>query len=363
MTNFLEKLKPLLKHPHPPAFLLLVLLILLPATIYIINRVTTNTRVISASTATVTLSLSANPTTVTPGSTFSITITVDPTAGNHSVSAVTLELTYPSNLVTLNSTTPGPFFDQSLSNTQSLKIIDSTTPGRAKITLGAPCSSLTPVPTGPPGPCYTNNTINTLATLNFTANTTASGPATIAFDTPTVAIAALTQTTNVVDTTQLNPVSVNIQSSSTPLLSDSFGTIASSTIPNWSEQNPAEVTILTNDSEATGATGGYLRIGNGGWVKRAINATGYSNLKLSYVWRGDSQAESSDSGYIDYCLGATCTSFTTLKTHPLNSSSWSTLQTINLPTSVNNTTFTLRFRTTASASDEHFRIDTVTVGL
>lgn len=159
-----------------------------------------------------------------------------------------------------------------------------------------------------------------------------------------------------IDWIKISPVTVP-QS----LFTTDFGTTSSSSVSSWTEVDPAETATVGNDSEASGATGAYLKLGNNGSVKRVINATGKSNLKLTYKWRGDNQGESSDLGRIEYCIGTNCSTYTQLAQHAFNSTSWSSLQTITLPTSLNNTSFTLRFRATTSATDEHFRVDDVTV--
>jgi len=150
--------------------------------------------------------------------------------------------------------------------------------------------------------------------------------------------------------------------------SDSFGTVNSSSVTNWDEQDPAEITSGSGeDSSRPGSpTTKFAKIGQSsggtdGWIRRTINATGFQSLQLKYYWRGDSDAESNDLGIVEYCLGATCTSFNQLVTHALNNTSWSGQQTINLPSSLNNSVFRIRFRNSSSNTDEYFRVDDVEV--
>src|SRR3990172_9462401 len=148
--------------------------------------------------------------------------------------------------------------------------------------------------------------------------------------------------------------------------SDSFGSVNSTTVTNWDEQNPAE--ILTGSGEDSPRAGSptqqFAKIGDNGWIRRTINASGFQSLQLKYYWKGDSDAENNDFGRVEYCSGATCTSFpggNLLASHVLNNTSWSSEQTVNLPASLNNSSFRIRFRTESSSSDEFFRVDDVSV--
>lgn len=118
-------------------------------------------------------------------------------------------------------------------------------------------------------------------------------------------------------------------------------------------------------------SGRFAKIDDGEWICRSINATGFNTLSLKYYWRGDNDAEdgSPDFGLVEYATGGTCdspTGLTTLATHELDNNPpggevWSSLQSIGLPGALNGTTFLLRFRNTANANSEDFRIDGVTV--
>ena len=147
--------------------------------------------------------------------------------------------------------------------------------------------------------------------------------------------------------------------------SDSFGTSDSSTVTNWDEQNPAEILGSTSGEDTTRdgtSSNKFAKIGENGWIRRTVNATGLQSLQLKYYWKGDNDAESTDRGRVEYCSGATCTSgFNELTNHQLNNTSWSSQQTINLPSSLNNSSFRIRFRNDASQSDEYFRVDQVDV--
>lgn len=158
--------------------------------------------------------------------------------------------------------------------------------------------------------------------------------------------------------------------------SDNFGTGDSvNDVPNWDEagSNGANGTIAkspTSDNNSASPDGGrFALIDGGGWICRSVNATGYNTLVLKYYWRGDIDAEDNEYGFVEYATGGTCaapTGLTTLATHELDdgntgTSSWSALQSIGLPGSLNGTTFLLRFRDAANANDESFRIDGVSI--
>ncbi|MBP7006599.1 MAG: peptidoglycan-binding protein [Candidatus Pacebacteria bacterium] len=108
-----------------------------------------------------------------------------------------------------------------------------------------------------------------------------------------------------------------------------------------------------------------------GSICQQIDASGFENLVLKYYWRGDSGAEdNSDLGKIEYLFNGSCESadnqWTNITSHELNnedanSTSWSTLQALNLPDVLDNEEFFIRFRGIVSASDEYFRVDGVSV--
>ncbi|MBM2817714.1 MAG: hypothetical protein HW401_304 [Parcubacteria group bacterium] len=169
------------------------------------------------------------------------------------------------------------------------------------------------------------------------------------------------------------------------LLNDSFGTGNNQDdIPDWEEEGQdnngdaraQNATDNASDEEgfspADGdGTGRFAKIDNGEWICRSINATGYNTLSLGYYWRGDNDAEdgSPDFGLAEYATGGTCdspTGLSSLATHELDNNPaggevWSSLQSVGLPVALDGTTFLLRFRNTANASSEDFRIDGVTV--
>ncbi len=161
----------------------------------------------------------------------------------------------------------------------------------------------------------------------------------------------------------------------TSLLSDGFGTGATddtfNETPSWAEAgntgNDAEKRQAagggSNDSASSNGDRFALMLGENGHICRTVNATGYNTLTLSYLWRGDFNAESDDDGIVEYATGGTCaspTGLTTLVSHPLDTTTWQT-NSINLPGALSNTSFFLRFRVNSSQPSEDFRIDGVSL--
>jgi hypothetical protein len=155
------------------------------------------------------------------------------------------------------------------------------------------------------------------------------------------------------------------------VFTDSFGTLASSTVTGWSEDDGA-----TNDTAIVAAGvgnnspspdgGAFVRVnGNGGWVCRTIDATAFGTLQMSYYWRGDSNAEVSDNGVVEYKASGTCSDvsgWTTLQSHNLNvNGSWTTQSIFALPGALDGTSFLIRYRADSNQNNEDFRVDGVTI--
>jgi hypothetical protein len=156
----------------------------------------------------------------------------------------------------------------------------------------------------------------------------------------------------------------------TTILTENFGTgDCLQDIPGWDE-DPGEscvngtvaAAIGTGDNTASPDGGRFALIGNNGYICRSINATGLQNLQIGYYWRGDSNADAADFGQVSYATGGTCASPTGLATpgsHPLTSTSTWQSNTLNLPPSLNNTTFFVRFFSGGNSGTESFRVDGV----
>jgi len=164
-----------------------------------------------------------------------------------------------------------------------------------------------------------------------------------------------------------------------PPLEDNFGTggVCVQNIPGWDE-DPGDTcehgTVSKNpgagDDSVSPDGGNFALIGNNGYICRAVNATGLENLQLKYYWRGDTDAEVTDSGKIQYYTGGTCsapTGLVELASHfldnPDNNATepWSALQTINLPGSLNNVSFFIRIADNSGQGNESMRFDGVSV--
>ncbi|MDP3727625.1 MAG: hypothetical protein Q8R35_03230 [bacterium] len=160
------------------------------------------------------------------------------------------------------------------------------------------------------------------------------------------------------------------------LLADDFGTGATlNDIPNWDEEGDDSKSSTraqapgSGDDSASPDGGRFALIGKDEWICRSVSASGFNSLVLTYYWRGDSDAESVDTGIGEHRVGGACDSgsgWTTAASHSLNATNatttaWNSLQSLSLPSSLNGATFFLRYRNTANSGNEDFRIDAVTV--
>lgn len=153
--------------------------------------------------------------------------------------------------------------------------------------------------------------------------------------------------------------------------SDSFGTADKNDVPNWDEagnDSDSHVRILGSSSgEDTYRSAGnpkFMKIDDGDWACVRLDASSASNLELSYWWKGDAQAESSDKGVVEYKAGngdCDTSGWTGLKEHSLNTTSWHEEATFGLPDALDGTIFRLRFKNNANHDDEYFRVDDVNV--
>lgn len=161
----------------------------------------------------------------------------------------------------------------------------------------------------------------------------------------------------------------------TSIFTDSFGTGSTlNDIPAWEEEGSEgdaatqALSAGSGDDSISPNGGRFARIGQDEWICRQASATNLSSLLLSFYFRGDSDAESSDMMIVEYnANGSDCNAFfgwNTVASDNLNgfTSSWSPLQNITLPASLNNdASFLVRFRVNSSASDENLRIDGVSL--
>lgn len=167
-------------------------------------------------------------------------------------------------------------------------------------------------------------------------------------------------------------ITCTITNNDTAPLTENFGTgTCLQDIPGWDE-DPGEAcpngtvaaAISTNDNTASPDGGRFGLLGNAGYICRAVSTVGLQNLVLNYYWRGDSDAEVGDAGSIRYYTGGTCAAPTgevSLVSHPLTTTSWSTLQAINLPPALNNTNFFIRFTADTNNGNESFRVDGISM--
>ena len=159
------------------------------------------------------------------------------------------------------------------------------------------------------------------------------------------------------------------------LFSDSFGTGSTdgtfNEAPSWTEGgnfgDDAEKRAAGSGNDSASPNGGRFAVmfGDDGYICTTVDATDYENIVLSYYWRGDSDASnSSDDGKVEWKAG----------TGPCSESGWGNLNTLDLrddsswsseadalPASVDESVFRIRFRVDSNASDEHLRVDGVSV--
>jgi predicted ribosomally synthesized peptide with SipW-like signal peptide len=159
-----------------------------------------------------------------------------------------------------------------------------------------------------------------------------------------------------------------------PIVVENFGTgTCLQDIPNWTEDpgnscvngTVAASTTASGDDTASPDGGRFALIGNNGYICHVADATGLDDLKLKYYWRGDSAGDvGADFGLVQVYTGGTCaapTGTVQLASHDVSATSWSTLQTIGLPDSFDNTSFFIRFAASTNGGTESFRIDGVSL--
>lgn len=159
------------------------------------------------------------------------------------------------------------------------------------------------------------------------------------------------------------------------LIDEDFGTgDCLQDIPLWDE-DPGEScpngtvakNIDTGDDTVSPDGGRHALIGNNGYICRSLDATGLESLQIKYYWRGDNDADAGDTGTIKFYTGGTCVApsgevvAATLSHDLTQFAAWSSLQTVNLPASLDNSTFLIRFASETNAGTESFRVDGVTL--
>ena len=150
-------------------------------------------------------------------------------------------------------------------------------------------------------------------------------------------------------------------------------------IPDWDEDNGESCitgTVAKNDDGAddnsVSPDGGRFGLlsGNNGFICRSVDATGFENLELQYYWRGDLGADDGETGSAHFFTTGDCAApgpLTTLATYELDDGNnnvaepWSSLQTIPLPGSLDNTTFFIRFTADSNSGNESFRLDGIVI--
>lgn len=168
-------------------------------------------------------------------------------------------------------------------------------------------------------------------------------------------------------------VSVPQAYAATTIFSEDFGTGSTiSDIPGWSDPDAEAVAPGGGEDYASPDGGRFAKIAEDGiidgYICAEIDATGYSDLQLSYYWNGDDDSVGEgDEGVVEYGTTGSCSSsdgWSNLKTHDLSdgaSPSWFTQSAFSLPSGLDDQEFFLRFRADVSASNEYFRVDGIEI--
>ena len=236
----------------------------------------------------VNLNMTASKTNLLPGDTFLVNVYLTNTVNHYHISATDFTVLYPNTILTLNSIKPGSFFYKNyvVSQTEmmalgitcsvpsdcpfsiiengqnvSAKCVNSlcsgsstslSAPGRARIVLGAPCAVNGST-------CYTQTGSDLLATLQFTVPPSAPlKNITVSFDKATAVVTATEYSTagstpvNLIDSSQLNSLSLQISSPSSNL--DVTPPVVTITSPPNNTQLPSSglVGIIATASDAGG---------------------------------------------------------------------------------------------------------------
>lgn len=161
------------------------------------------------------------------------------------------------------------------------------------------------------------------------------------------------------------------------IFSEDFGTGSTNSGMSslgWSEGgnggDDAEMRSSGSGNDTASPDGGRfgVMLGESGYICRTINTTGYTDVNLSYYWRGDDDADSvSDNALVEFKptgSGVSCsntTGWTTLADHDMrNDGSWTSQSPIS-NSSLNNSSFLIKFRVSTTANDEHFRVDKILI--
>jgi cysteine-rich repeat protein len=156
----------------------------------------------------------------------------------------------------------------------------------------------------------------------------------------------------------------------TTVFTEDFGTGSDDDdINDWEEQGDDDddetlAKAIAGGNDSASPNGGrFAKIVDGEWICRVFTSATYESSTLNYYKRGDTDSESDDDGIVEYRGGSSCTAvsgWTNAASHPMNQTGWSSLQSVSLPDFTQGS-FAIRFRTDASASDEFFRVDGITI--
>ncbi len=216
------------------------------------------------------LSFSTPKTTLTPGEQFVVSVLIDAKA--YSVSAASVFVTVPSNLVKIVAISPGPYFTQSLPPNYSQPLIitnpGTTDPNVASLVVGSACPNVLPTPPPATTPCVVKTGAGVLAILTLQILPTATaGAVQVSFDTTSghTEIAALNQIASVLGNAPALPLTISVSASPlpTPTLtprpsqspsptpSNHPPTLSPTTLPNATINQPYSVNLVGTDPDTS----------------------------------------------------------------------------------------------------------------
>ena len=142
------------------------------------------------------------------------------------------------------------------------------------------------------------------------------------------------------------------------------------TVDGWNDSDGAgfDAKLSTSEPRPGSATPEHARLRLDASITQVIDTSGFDAITLSYYWRGDNDAEASDLLRVRWRVTDSnnpnfSASFTELTSHPLNTntSTWSSIESHNLPQAASHTTIEIQFFGDTNVSSEEARIDDVSV--
>ena len=150
---------------------------------------------------------------------------------------------------------------------------------------------------------------------------------------------------------------------------DSFGSSNTDDIPDWIDgggagtDDDSDTRVQSGSPRTESSTPQHTRLGDGGFITRTVDTTGYENIVLKYYWRGDNDADGSSDNLKVQWKKTSDPTFLTENTHQMDGNEeWSSQESISLPSEADNTSIDIRFWGDSNDDDdEEGRVDDVSV--